>query len=668
MLFHLIDNLKFKKCDTLFIALRDGIDEEFQLTSQVRDEYPNLDLKVVHLKYDTRGAAETLYIVTQSMEDEELTRRTISLDCDTIYFKDILSAVRQLPPSTSACVHFYDTGDKPVFSYIELDSDNNIINIKEKKAITRNANTGAYIFESAKVLKDNATMLLDKPNALGDVGEYYTSSIISSMVTAGSVFKGIAVDECEFYCVGTPDQLESFLDYIKDNPHLVKKRRFCFDLDSTLVSRPRIRGDYSTVEPIWKNIELVRDLKAAGHYIIIQTARRMRTHGGNVGAVIRDIAKVTFASLEKFSIPYDEIHFGKPWAHVYVDDLAVNAMLDTRKELGWKFGDQSWKQGQSPECNGMIAARSFNLVQIFEQNVMKSSRNPALLGEMFYYANMPDDLINVFPTALGFNFLSDMYSMTMTKISGISFSHLLVNRSMTIGRLVLFLETLAKIHRSHGVCSKPFDLVSIIPDLPLKPSTLMLSEMYDNYVPKVSSRFNLYQSAYLALDPDVESLYGKILAALRLYEELGAGIYANVIHGDPVFSNVILSLDGGVRMLDMRGCIGTRYTIAGDLTYDLAKCYQSLRGYDIILLKGNSSDQNRHKPLSTVLNHLDRRMLREFEAVFWDHIATTYPTVRKKHVQWITASLLFSLIPLHEEPNRPLFYELIKELVEEIEL
>ncbi|CAF1541637.1 unnamed protein product, partial [Adineta steineri] len=48
--------------------------------------------------------------------------------------------------------------------------------------------------------------------------------------------------------------------------------RFCFDLDNTLVSYPTIYGDYNSVEPKIHNIQLVRELHMAGHYIIIQTA------------------------------------------------------------------------------------------------------------------------------------------------------------------------------------------------------------------------------------------------------------------------------------------------------------------------------------------------------------------------------------------------------------
>jgi hypothetical protein len=53
------------------------------------------------------------------------------------------------------------------------------------------------------------------------------------------------------------------------------------------------------------------------------------------------------------------ISFGKPWAHVYVDDLAVNALLDTRKEIGWHSMDELSLEESEQESKGMLAPRSF---------------------------------------------------------------------------------------------------------------------------------------------------------------------------------------------------------------------------------------------------------------------------------------------------------------------
>ena len=50
--------------------------------------------------------------------------------------------------------------------------------------------------------------------------------------------------------------------------------------------------------------------------------------------MLKDIAKVTFDQLDEFGIPYDEIHFGKPHADVYIDGKSVNPTTEFAKTLG----------------------------------------------------------------------------------------------------------------------------------------------------------------------------------------------------------------------------------------------------------------------------------------------------------------------------------------------
>jgi len=54
---------------------------------------------------------------------------------------------------------------------------------------------------------------------------------------------------------------------------------------------------------------------------------------------------------------------------------------------------------------------------------------------------------------------------------------------------------------------------------------------------------------------------------------------AAYIHGDPVFSNVLLERRTGcIKLIDMRGALGGRLTTSGDVNYDLSKMFQSLCG------------------------------------------------------------------------------------------
>jgi capsule biosynthesis phosphatase len=98
------------------------------------------------------------------------------------------------------------------------------------------------------------------------------------------------------------------------------------DLDGTLCPVRLPHQNYDDLEPYPDILRKLRDYRDQGFYIILYTSRNMRTYGGNMGLITANTAKSTMAWLDRHRIPYDEIHFGKPWASqlgFYVDDRAV---------------------------------------------------------------------------------------------------------------------------------------------------------------------------------------------------------------------------------------------------------------------------------------------------------------------------------------------------------
>lgn len=99
--------------------------------------------------------------------------------------------------------------------------------------------------------------------------------------------------------------------------------RICIDIDGVICKLKRENELYQDLMPIDGAVERITQLRESGHYIILYTARRMKTHNANIAKVIADIGKITLDWLERHNIPYDEIMFGKPWADVYIDDNAI---------------------------------------------------------------------------------------------------------------------------------------------------------------------------------------------------------------------------------------------------------------------------------------------------------------------------------------------------------
>lgn len=99
---------------------------------------------------------------------------------------------------------------------------------------------------------------------------------------------------------------------------------YCFDLDGTLCTNTW--GDYADAQPFTWAVARVNALAAAGHRIVIHTARGSTT-GIDWGPVTRD-------QLARWGIHYDELVLGKPQADVYVDDR-------TQQSDSWRFGSPS---------------------------------------------------------------------------------------------------------------------------------------------------------------------------------------------------------------------------------------------------------------------------------------------------------------------------------------
>jgi capsule biosynthesis phosphatase len=85
------------------------------------------------------------------------------------------------------------------------------------------------------------------------------------------------------------------------------------DIDGTLCPIKQSDEKYIDLEPCPEMLARLRDYHELGFYIILNTARNMRTHDGSLGLINKHTAKVLLKWLDNHDIPYDEIYYGKPW-------------------------------------------------------------------------------------------------------------------------------------------------------------------------------------------------------------------------------------------------------------------------------------------------------------------------------------------------------------------
>ena len=221
MIFYVLDNLNINENDIIYIIYNTALEKD-NFTQVIKNKYPLI--KFIPLTRDTSGAAETLYLGLNSIINNiNNSNKNIVLDCDTFYQEDIIDIYRN-SIYNNAVFYSVKENEKPIYSYIQMDENTRITDIKEKEKISNNANTGAYCFENIEVLCNYCKYVLDENIVFNS--EPYTSCVINEMIKTNNTFYGIELKDSSIVSLGTPSDVEK---YIKNTKILL------FDLDGTLV-------------------------------------------------------------------------------------------------------------------------------------------------------------------------------------------------------------------------------------------------------------------------------------------------------------------------------------------------------------------------------------------------------------------------------------------------
>ena len=590
IIFWVLDNLKINNKDKVYIVYNRELDN-FDFTDHF-GKYPYLNF--LKLNRSTSGPVETIYEITKIIEKNNGNEGVLIIDGDTFYKKNIIKVIKK----DRHTIFYHKTKIKePIFSYIKI-KNKKILDIAEKKKISSNANTGAYYFNNIRKFNYYANYCLKKNK------KTFVSEIYNKLIENKEIIYAENLKNSEFACLGTPKQI---IDFSKQKK--IEKKRFCFDLDNTLVTFPKILNDYATVKPKIKNIKFLNFLHSLGHHIIIFTARRMKTHKGDIKKVKKDIEQLTIKQLKSFKIKYDELIFGKPYAHFYIDDLSINPTENLNIKLGYYETSDNM-------------TRKFNEIIVGEKITIKNSKNFKILNnEINFLKNIPKKIKNLFPklNTYGKNFYK------MDTIKGLKLSYLLVNNLLTNDDLTNIYKNLCIIHSSKAK---------------MRNNKL---NIYENYYKKLRVRLNEDQHVIKKFG---SINFDKLNNYLIKYEKFDKG-KIGLIHGDPVLSNIIKKTNDDLIFLDPRGSLGDQFTMYGDINYDFSKVYQSLNGYENIILDKKINSNY----LEDLRNHFENLLISNNKI---DNILT---------LKYLTSSLYFSLINFHDKKYTNKFLDIARNLI-----
>jgi hypothetical protein len=182
-------------------------------------------------------------------------------------------------------------------SYVDLDVNDVVTNIVEKKVISSTFSSGGYGFADAKEFCKTFEKLQDMD------GECYISHIIFEMMLSGSTFYGTKTTDFKDW--GTLDAWNKYKSQYK-----------CLfvDIDGTLItnSSHHFPPYVGSGEPIENNIDFLAELHEQGKAKIVLTTSRPER-----------LRQITIMELQTKGIPYDELVMGLPHCQrVIINDFA----------------------------------------------------------------------------------------------------------------------------------------------------------------------------------------------------------------------------------------------------------------------------------------------------------------------------------------------------------
>ena len=156
LIYYLLQNLDICSETLVYIPYNHEY-YKFRFEDHLKKMFPTINFKFIHLISDTQGAAETINIALQQLDlNDDLP--ILCLDADNFYTENIIKAWN----GQNSVFYVLDQGNEPVFSYLQLNEQSKIQDIKEKEKISDYACCGGYGFKSSQQLLKYTSIILDE--------------------------------------------------------------------------------------------------------------------------------------------------------------------------------------------------------------------------------------------------------------------------------------------------------------------------------------------------------------------------------------------------------------------------------------------------------------------------------------------------------------------------
>ena len=205
MIQHVIENLTFGNNfnKIIFIVKQDECDK-YHLDDTLNLLSPS-NTEIIKLRSHTKGALCSALLAIEHINNNET---LIISNADQIFVKGISDELKTFVNSDSdaACLTFASV--HPRWSYVRIDSQNNVVETAEKRAISKNAIAGLYMYKKGS---DFIKYGMDSIKHGADIdGVYFISLVFNEFILSNRKVNHFRIDNESYHSFYSPKKIEEY--------------------------------------------------------------------------------------------------------------------------------------------------------------------------------------------------------------------------------------------------------------------------------------------------------------------------------------------------------------------------------------------------------------------------------------------------------------------------
>ena len=207
MIVRVLDNLYYPDANYFLIGRKEHLEKEKSLVENIESEY---NAKFIEIEKLTEGTVCTVLYARKYINNELPLLIANSDQIVDISIPDFINDCFERGLDGSILT-FKDLELNPKWSFARL-SDDLVVEVKEKEAISNFATVGIYLFNKGSEFVDSAIDMIIENDRVNN--EFYTCPVYNYLIDDGAKIGIYDIEFSAMHGIGTPEDLELYLTHL----------------------------------------------------------------------------------------------------------------------------------------------------------------------------------------------------------------------------------------------------------------------------------------------------------------------------------------------------------------------------------------------------------------------------------------------------------------------